>query len=262
MSDRSNGSYVGMRPAGPNTNTASGVWSLREAERRKRESQWPDGPPMPSVEASLLLHFDGSNGATSTTDSSPNNHAVTFEPEAVISTAQSKWGGSSLYIDGSWGNVSVPAGSAFAYGNGDFTIEAWVYRTADKTGVVYAQTSSGYNYVLLQCEAGGLVAYYGYDLEGGGGDPMYGPAGTLVGVNSWHHIAAVRSGGYVTVYCDGVGGTPNLNTTNYTNTTRTPTIGMYSHTYIQVFEGYIDDVRVKKEAVYTANFTPSAGPLT
>ena len=48
----------------------------------------------------LLLPFDGSNGATSTTDSSNANNAVSFAGTAQISTAQSKFGGSSLLLDG------------------------------------------------------------------------------------------------------------------------------------------------------------------
>ena len=36
-----------------------------------------------------LLPFDGTNGATSTTDSSNSNHTVTFGGDAEISTAQS-----------------------------------------------------------------------------------------------------------------------------------------------------------------------------
>ena len=55
----------------------------------------------------LLLPFDGSNGATSTTDSSNTNNSVTFAGTAQISTAQSKFGGSSLLLDGNSDYVYV-----------------------------------------------------------------------------------------------------------------------------------------------------------
>ena len=50
-----------------------------------------------------LLSFDGSNGSTSITDSSNSNHTVTVNSDAKISTAASKFGGSSLLLDGSGG---------------------------------------------------------------------------------------------------------------------------------------------------------------
>ena len=39
-----------------------------------------------------LSPFDGSNGATSTTDESNTNGTVTFQGSSTISTAQSKFG--------------------------------------------------------------------------------------------------------------------------------------------------------------------------
>ena len=40
----------------------------------------------------LLLPFDGTNGATSTTDSSNTGNTITFNGNAQISTTQSKFG--------------------------------------------------------------------------------------------------------------------------------------------------------------------------
>ena len=48
----------------------------------------------------LLLPFDGTNGATTTSDLSNSNHTVTFNGNAQISTSLSKFGGSSCYLDG------------------------------------------------------------------------------------------------------------------------------------------------------------------
>ena len=55
----------------------------------------------------LLLPFDGSNGATSTTDSSNSNNTISFAGTAQISTAQSKFGGSSLLLDGNSDYLAV-----------------------------------------------------------------------------------------------------------------------------------------------------------
>jgi hypothetical protein len=205
----------------------------------------------------LLLHFDGTNGSTTFTDSSSNSYSVTRGGSATISTAQSKFGGSSLLVTGGDDCVTVPAGGNFAYGTGDFTIEAWIYRT-DASGIatVFAQTESGTNYVMLAVDSDGTVFFIGDDSD------TYGPSSNLVAANAWHHIAVVRASGYVTVYCDGVGGTATQNTTNFSDTTRVPTVGRYTHSPEIAFVGHIDELRVVKRAVYTANFTPPTAAYT
>ena len=47
----------------------------------------------------LLLTFDGANGANTTTDKSGTGKIATFFGAATISTAQSKFGGSSIELD-------------------------------------------------------------------------------------------------------------------------------------------------------------------
>ena len=49
---------------------------------------------------SALLHFSGSNSSTTFIDNSPNAFSITSNNGAAISTAQSKFGGSSGYFDG------------------------------------------------------------------------------------------------------------------------------------------------------------------
>ena len=49
---------------------------------------------------SLLLPFDGSDTATSTSDESDNSHTITFGGTAQLDTAQKKFGTASLLLDG------------------------------------------------------------------------------------------------------------------------------------------------------------------
>ena len=76
-----------------------------------------------------LSAFDGSNGATTTTDSSNSNLSLTIQGSTVISTAQSKFGGSSLYVtnSSSEGVYASAAGSTINL-TGDFTVEYWFRR--------------------------------------------------------------------------------------------------------------------------------------
>ena len=75
----------------------------------------------------LLLPFDGANGATTTNDSSDENRTITLAG-ADISTAQSKFGGSSLSVtNGSVSNICSWE-TAVALGT-SFTVEYWFRRT-------------------------------------------------------------------------------------------------------------------------------------
>ena len=77
----------------------------------------------------LLLPLNGSNAATSASDLSNDNRTITFSgSNANISTAQSKFGGSSLYIGGDGSKIEIGADGLDA--TGDFTFECWIYDTS------------------------------------------------------------------------------------------------------------------------------------
>ena len=77
----------------------------------------------------VLLHGDGTNGSTAIVDSSTNNHTVNVNGNAQISTTKSKFGGSSMYFNGSGDYLTIPNNSSFDFGYGDFTIEFWMNPT-------------------------------------------------------------------------------------------------------------------------------------
>ena len=214
---------------------------------------------------SLLLHGDGANGSTTIIDNSPSPKTVTVAGNAQISTAQSKFGGASLVAGSSpdfiWGSnrIQFPPGPGFAYGTGDFTLEYWTFPTVENTTrIIYSQTISGANYFMSGISSGNL-ARFTFAVTGGGAN-VFGPA---VPINTWSHVAVVRLNGVVTVYADGVGGTPGNCTQDFNNTTYIPTIGGYSHDGgPEPASGYLDEVRITKGvARYTANFTPPTAPF-
>ena len=77
-------------------------------------------------QTSLLMHFNGTNGSTTMTDNSKNNFTATATNGAALSTAQSKFGGASLFLDGTNDYVSIPNNAEFNFASGTFTIEFWV----------------------------------------------------------------------------------------------------------------------------------------
>ena len=202
-------------------------------------------------------------------DNSNNNFAITrngdvsiqafspFAPTAAYSAANV---GGSGYFDGTGDYLTVPASSAFAPGTSNFTIEAWVYPTTNSIDqYIWTQTVSGTNYFML----GITSTAYLVMTSSGGGTAISGPASSIIPF-AWNHVAAVRSGGTVTVYVNGVAGTPGANALDLTNTSYVPTIGTYTHsTSASPLTGYLASLRyVKGTAVYTSAFTPPTAPLT
>lgn len=187
-----------------------------------------------------------------------------FEPFApVITTANSN----SVYFDGTGDYLTVPAGSAFAYGTGDFTVEGWFYATAEPAAfgsTLFAQTVTGTNYFIctLGSDASPSTRVVRFQFGTSGGGTGISTSATY-NLNSWNHFAIVRNSGSVTVYLNGVGGTSGSCTQNFSDTSYVPTIGRYTHSDTCPFTGYLSNFRVVKgTAVYTTNFTPSTSPLT
>ena len=210
----------------------------------------------------LLLPFDGANDATSTTDESDSNHTVTFNGSADISTAQSKFGGSSLYIGGGSSNWVVVAGSSdFNFGTDDFTIECWIYRNGTSYGFVF-ETRGGEDTTSTD----GIGLYMG-----SGGNNEIGVAvnrSNVILINQdhqtndqWQHFAVVREGSTMTLYIDGTARGTGSNSTDF-NRNRPFRLGNLHNASSNGgygFPGYIDDFRVTKGlARYTSNFTPSS----
>ena len=150
----------------------------------------------------------------------------------------------SLSFDGVDDKVSLTAGTNFAYGTGDFTIESWVYPTAFAAfgKAIFTQTVSGTNYFVFGLGGSGEVAIT--MTLSGGGTPIYGPSN--ISLNQWSYVAATRISGTVTVYVNTTPGTPTTNTIDLTNTTFVPTIGEYTHTNQLAFAGRISNLRIYK----------------
>jgi len=212
---------------------------------------------------SLLLHADGENASTTFTDSSPTPRTITRFGNTQISTAQSKFGGSSIYFDGSGDYLTTPSGTHFDFGAGDFTIEAWVCITGAlnvyRPIILRDNINSTRGWLLLaDSDNAGKFNFMIYV-----GTTMYSVKSTAAApLNSQTHIAVTRSGTSLRLFVNGA-----LNAT----TTITGTVNTLSqpacigaiwlsnavYTVAGTMLGYIDELRVTKGlARYTASFTP------
>ena len=223
----------------------------------------------------LHLPFDGSNGATSTTDSSDVNASITFQGSATIATAQSKFGGSSLHVT----NANPDSIAAQIVGTSlnltaDFTIEWWIRRVqvsvSDEMifGPIYGASSSTNPNLKM-----GLLCGYFYNSTSSTKIGLYAASGSgswdissgnllcdLPTVGAWEHHALVRSGSDWSYYVDG-SRTYNASlgsSTLYSQSTPSYILLGKSHQANASPEAYYDDFRVTQGlARYSgASFTP------
>jgi hypothetical protein len=218
---------------------------------------------------SLLLHGDGPNGSTTITDNSPTPKTVTAVGNAQISTAQSKFGGSSMLFDKVDDRLTLAASSDFAFGTGDFTIEFWAYSRD-----VLSSTQRGF--LQISPVAGGLSTSFvnsiiivqganagGSGLNGGLvaviNNTFIGSSTAVLSTNTWFHVALTRASGTVRLFFNGNVHASSTNTSNLTGSNLV--VGGYYDTTV-LYDGYIDDLRITKGvARYTANFTPPTEPF-
>jgi len=215
----------------------------------------PTAPPTAITNTSLLLNFTnaGIYDATSKND-------LETVGNAQISTAQSKWGGSSMYFDGTGDLLSVRTTSDLQM-NGSFTWEAWLYLislpSAGNYKTLWAQRNTasqqGGPCVVID-SSGNLLLFFANSTATGWAFESF-DTGLDVSLTQWQHIALVKNGTSVTLYKNGTGGT---------STTSSSAIGTAGNTVImagavdgsQAVDGYMQDFRITKGyARYTSNFT-------
>jgi hypothetical protein len=226
-------------------------------------------PSAPAVDpASLtlaLLHFDGTDGSTTFTDSSANNVAITTVSTAQLSTTIKQFGSASLYLPANTAYATVPVTTANFAGQ-DFCIELWVYPV----------TKGGYGNIIGHSGASstldGFALQWDYSTNkirflsgslGGSAWTLDQTSVLTVALNTWTHIAVTREGQILRVFINGVIAISidSASTLWYEQGAGTFRIGAgYGNNRFGV--GYIDEVRIRKEAVYTADFTPPTAPFT
>jgi len=203
----------------------------------------------------LLLPFDGSNGATSTTDSSNTNNSVTFVGTAQLSTAQSKFGGSSLLLDGNSDYVYVANSDLGTTSTESFTIEFWTYLIGGTDSQVnfYSDYSGASNGISFEKTTGNVLKVWN-------GDSARITGTTTISTGQWYHMALSGTSGSYKLFLNGTQeGSTSSN--GFTAGTTNKYIGTFYWAglggAVRLLNGYIEDFRITKgEARYTSNFTP------
>jgi len=204
---------------------------------------------------SLLLHGDGT-----IIDSSSNVQSVTVVGDAQISTAQSKFGGSSIAFDGSGDNLTVPDNGSFTMGTADFTVECWV-RLANTSHIgAFITTAEPTDFQGFFLGHVNGTLYFLANATGASSWDVTLAAGSIA-VNSWTHVAGVRFGNTFASYVNGVQVATTTSSISLANSNNILHVGRRQNVN-QYLNGYIDDLRITKGvARYTANFTPPTAPF-
>jgi len=169
---------------------------------------------------------------------------------AQISTTQSKFGGSSMYFDGTGDELRAYQGPNFDF-TGDFTVEYWAYYSSTNFQI---SVTTGYP----TDERGFLIGYYlgavyclistnnstwNVTLNGG-----------TLNQNTWYHVALVRNGTSFKTYLDGVNQASVTSSGPVNNPNNLLSVGGRNTSYMN---GYLQGLRITKGvARYTSNFTP------
>ena len=218
--------------------------------------------------------------------------------DALETTTQAKFGGSSASLDANAGNGQYleKAGTGVSFGTGDFTVELWFNK--ETLAFPYGPGSLVYyGSNLLSGPSWGGFGNNNYFLPNFGFsmfvDNFYGATSSLkfwngetgtydtisgfVSENTWYHVAIVRKSGTVKVYFDGVEKTSRANSQDYstsgaaaasnawgTNGSAFFLIGSNngSQSLYDMFNGFVDDVHLSSVARYDGNFTAPTSPST
>jgi hypothetical protein len=203
----------------------------------------------------LLCHFDGANGSTTITDNSPSAHSLTSTGPS-LTTTQQKFGTASLSQTGAANWVESPDSADWYFGNGRFTVEAWVRPAATISGVrsIVAQFGGSSNYGWFLGWNGTALSFF-YSTTGTDNPAVAGTYSPTTG--NWVHIAADRDASNVLrVYADGaVIASATVSATFYNSPLKLFILNDGNNTRGLI--GQIDDLRITKGvARYAGPFTP------
>lgn len=217
--------------------------------------------------ATVIGHFNGTNGSTSFVNSSV--YPITMAPSGNVqnSTTQTKFGLSSAYFDGTGDILSVSSTPFHSFGLSDFTIEMWCnidLSFSSTGGDTFIQVGADGNVgcfevvrYLKSNPAGIRLEYWTTQWV-----PILDILDCGIQSNTWFNLVVQRKSGFFMVFIDGV----LKGTSEKTNIALTPanpivTLGGRSAN-IYNMKGYIDEFRLSPwRARYSGNFSVQSTPF-
>jgi len=206
----------------------------------------PTAPPTAIANTSFLLNFTNAG----ITDATAKNDLETVG-NAQISTTQSKFGGSSMYFDGTGDYLISSESNICNFGLGDFTIEFWLYlnTTSGTQNIIDPRPASTTGAYATLYTSGGTIRFFTQTTDR--------ITSSSVNTNEWFHVAVCRSGTSTKMFFNGTQtGSTYTDTNSYVSSRLVIGAGFANTSSItNAMNGYIDDLRISRYARYTANFT-------
>lgn len=235
-------------------------------------SSVPISPPTTSNSPALLINFTNAG----IYDVSTRNDLETIG-SAQVSTTRAKFGTTSMFFNGTTDALAFWAYPLTNFVSNDFTVEFWMYITANPTAQTYV-ICAGPNGANLSRRGWGVSLHDGttaslafvYQTGSGAQTNSF---GSLPSTDAWHHIAFSRNGSSMRCFVDGtqLGSTWTIPTSSFAQ------VGQYDFASIGGydsasggngyparfwFSGYLDEVRITNGyGRYTANFTAPTAPF-
>ena len=252
--------WVGSRPFSGSPLPITGYISDVKLIDGSAVTTVPTAPQTATTGTNLLLSFTNAG----IIDNAEMNNLETVG-NAQISTAQSKFGGASMYFDGSGDRLVFPFSPWLQMGSGDWTIECWIYFASAPGGGsyygIYSNRAAVANYspIAIFINSSRQIEAY-FSTSGSSWTSSLTTSG-VISTSTWTHIAIVRSGSTVKVYFNGTvdANTATISGALFTNTSQLFIGGEAGGNDLN---GYLDDYRITKGyARYTANFTAPTAPF-
>ena len=221
----------------------------------------------------LLLHFDGTEGSTTFTDSSDSAHGSATVYTMAVDTYEKKFGTGSLYLDKASGE-STPYTSYLTFadsddwsmGTGRFTIDFWYKNDGIVGNLGFFDQNPGtiddLNYISFEYTSQKLR----FNIVAGGVSQIaMTSSNNPIKENSWYHIAVIRgwedTDNRWAITVDGKEVVAMTSSANWGNLTGVFYIGTRQNNVNLYLDGWMDEFRVTKgKAVWTSEFAPPGSP--
>lgn len=194
----------------------------------------------------LATHMDGANGSTSIVDL--KGHPITCYGNAQLSTAQSKFGGASLLLDGTGDYIELADSADWHSGANNFCYDGWGMLTngvGNPYPVLLSQRAAS-TYAPIQCYIDSTGASpklsLAYSTTGTSWNQILNGT-TGISLNTWFYWCYERVGGYILAELNGAieCTSSNIGTTALYDSAQPLRLGEGGGYYCA---GYTDDARM------------------
>lgn len=227
----------------------SGLLNFAMPAAGSSDAQWPNVP--------IMMGFDHRDAVPRFINESDAALVATAVGNAQVDTAQSKFGGASLLLDGTGDYVQFAHDSITSVSNGDFTLECWVRRNATKLQTIASKrpNTGSSEFALYIANTTSFLIMQAFNTS----VTVVNVTGSIaISASAFDHVALTRSGTTWRQFVNGVLDGSAIESAAPSSNAVGLRIGRSENVNIaRDFNGWIDEFRFTAgHARYTANFTP------